>query len=240
VKLLILKAVALLFALACFTQTAVFALQRQPKAPAPVPETSSDSSFNPEELAKLAVVVVGEQRFRDTQTDKDRLVEDEFVQVLLGKGYSLASRSDVQAVVKEQRFQKSGLTEDNAAALGKMLNVPAVMVVRVTEFSSESKTNPKTKTQYTVARASMAARLIGVETGAVLWMGKLSESGNVSNRNDAPRALAHVAKSIATAFPERKPADKSTDSGKDRKSLKKAADHSKDRKTAKPSADSGN
>ena len=30
----------------------------------------------------------------------------------------------MQSVVKEQQFQRTGLTEDNAAAFGKLLNVP--------------------------------------------------------------------------------------------------------------------
>jgi len=170
----------------------------------PGPETSSDSSFDPKALTKLAVIVVGEARGREFQTDQQRLVEDEFVQILLTKGYRVVSRSDVQAVMKEQRFQRSGLTEDDAAALGKLLNVPAVMVVRVTEFSTEASSNPRTRARYTTARASMGARLVGVETGTILWMGKHSQSGAVENRTEAPRALSRMAKTIASAFPDQK------------------------------------
>jgi hypothetical protein len=181
------------------------------------PETSSDPAFHPDKLTKMAVIVVGESRGgggglgrlggvpRDTQSDQQRLVEDEFVQSLLQKGYSITARSDVEAVMKEQGFQRSGLTEGNAAAIGKILNVPAVLVVRITESSTQSRMNPRIRGQVLEARASMGARLVGVESAEIWWIGKHNMARIVESRGEASDVLAAVAKAIAMAFPDKKP-----------------------------------
>ena len=150
--------------------------------------------------------MIGTGRPREIQTDQQRLVEDEFVQVLLQKGYSLVSRSDIQSVVKEQQFQRAGLTEDNAAALGKLLNVPAVMVLKITECTAESQRDPRTGLPIWIGRASLGARLISVESGNIWWTGKHTESGQVRGRGEASLVLADVAKNIAMAFPDKAPA----------------------------------
>ena len=208
-----LKAAVLLlaFAWACQGLATAAPPRRGPRRP---PETSSDAAFHPEAIAKLAVIVVSERRGapgREVQTDQQRLVEDEFVQALLAKGYSVASRSDVEAIVKEQRFQRSGLTEGDAAAIGKMLNVPAVLVVRVTEASAQNVMAPKTRRYVTEVRATMGARLIGVESGSVWWIGKHGDVRLGASRGAVTDILADVADSLAAAFPGHKPEDKPAD-----------------------------
>jgi hypothetical protein len=49
----------------------------------------------------------------------------------------------------------------------------------------------------------MSARLIGVETGKILWTGKYSQSGTCSDTSKVSQAVCRVAKSIASAFPSR-------------------------------------
>lgn len=111
------KAVVLLIVLLWPGQYTVVCAQRQSKGGSRKPQTSADNSFDPAKATKLAVIVEGNSRPRmtQTQTDQQRLVEDQFIEILIQKGYSLVSRSDIQSVMKEQQFQRSGLTEDNAA-----------------------------------------------------------------------------------------------------------------------------
>jgi hypothetical protein len=202
-------AVLLLAAYWCISSLAL-AQQRRARATKPKPETSQDSSFDPKQLTKLAVLVVGSgpsrglaRGNRDTLTDQQRLVEDEFVEILLQKGYSLVSRSDIQAVIKEQRFQKSGLTEDNAVDVGKLLNVPAVLVVSVTTFSAENQVNQRTRKSFLVGIATLGARLVSVESGAIWWSGTHGETRAINGRAEARDVLAYVAKNVAAAFPDR-------------------------------------
>jgi len=173
-------------------------------------ETSADPSFNPEKIPKLAVIVFGPQHRNRGQTDSERCVEDVFVGVLMRKGYSVVSRSDLQSVFEEQRFQKSGLTESDAAAIGKILNVPAVMVVKVTDMSTVSKRLPANRS-VTEATAGMGVRVISVENASVLWIGTFRQSRIVNSKSDVSEVLADVAKRIASAFPPQKSPKESTE-----------------------------
>ncbi len=202
-----LQAVSLLLTVVlCHPQTSL-GVQRQGRNARTKPQTSADAKFDPSMITKLAVVVVGDtnggtvRHMRQAQTDPQRLVEDQFIEVLVQKGYNLVSRSDLQAMVKEQQFQQSGLTEESAVALGKLLNVPAVLVVRITDSGTENQRNPRTGMNLVVGRASLGARLVSVETGGIWWTGKHTESGAVRGRGENSLVLADTARNIALAFP---------------------------------------
>jgi hypothetical protein len=65
-------------------------------------------------------------------------------------------------LLKEQKFQTSGITSDeDATKAGKILNVPAVMLVNIPKFKEE---------------INMTAKIIDVEDGSVLWIGSGSGS----------------------------------------------------------------
>jgi hypothetical protein len=169
-------------------------------------ESTSDSAFDPELFPKLAIIVTDEAHHHNSrsqsQSNAERFVEDEFMPVLLKKGYSIATRSDVQAIVKEQRFQRSGLTESDATKIGKILNVPAVLIVGITEMGSVSKRLGRR--ELVEGRVSIGARLIGVETAKVLWIGKCSRARPLTTGTDASPLIGDVAKAIALAMPPRK------------------------------------
>ena len=240
-----LKAMALLLVFSWYGPSAVLAYQIPRKGRAPMtksgrpldpqaaqgPETSSDASFDPKTLVKLAVLVAVEEGRRNPQTNQQRVVEDEFIKTLIGKGYSIVSRSDMKLVTREQQLQKSGLTDDNAVAIGKLLNVPAVMVVRITEAGIENQRGPAAKRPVTVARAALSARLMSVENGLILWTGTHLESG--VGRSDVLAGVADVARTLAGSFPDHDPAtapsrtradkDSANDSSFDPKALAKLA-----------------
>lgn len=133
-----------------------------------------------------------------------RLIEDEFISVLLSKGYSIASRSDTESIRDEMKFQRSGLTDKDAAEVGKMLNVPAVLIVSVTQFEGKSKSYRFSRQtyRYYVTRAAMGARLISVEKGEVLWIGSHNDEYRSEDRGGTD-ALSGLARTIATGFPDR-------------------------------------
>ena len=84
-------------------------------------------------------------------------IGDLFEMELLKKGYTPVLRGKVQALLKEQEFQASDITsEEGAAAAGKILNVPAVMLISIPKYEEDM---------------SMTVKMIDVEGGAVLWMG---------------------------------------------------------------------
>ncbi|MCX5637826.1 MAG: hypothetical protein NTX52_09070 [Planctomycetota bacterium] len=105
-------------------------------------------------LDKVAVVDV--QGDINGELAKNQIA-DFFAMELLKKGFAPVERVEVQALLKEQQFQTSGLTSpEGAARAGKILNVPAILVVNIPNFGEE---------------ISMTAKMINVEDGGILWMG---------------------------------------------------------------------
>jgi len=105
-------------------------------------------------LTKVAVIEVSGAVRGDAVKNQ---IGDFFAMELLKKGYTPVERAQVQALLKEQKFQESEVTSDqDAAKAGKILNVPAVIVVNIPTYKEEM---------------NMTAKIIDVEDGSVLWVG---------------------------------------------------------------------
>jgi hypothetical protein len=77
---------------------------------------------------------------------------------LMKKGYKVIERSRVKAILKEQEFQASDLADPQGAAkAGKILNVPAVLMIDIPKYGSE--------------KLNMSAKLVDVQTAEILWIG---------------------------------------------------------------------
>jgi len=150
-------------------------------------------SFDANQIPKIAVLM---QEYHGVSTG---LIEDEFIAALLDKGYQVASRSDIEYVLKELRFQRSGLTDSDAAQIGKMLNVPAVLIVEIRGLK-------RTKDS---VHAALGARLVSVERAEVLWISRASYPtlGDLLtfglDHDDPDAVLKYLAAKIAHAFPSR-------------------------------------
>lgn len=145
---------------------------------------------------KIAIVVLSERKYQVPE----RAIEDQFISGLLGKGYAVASRSDVQTVFQELKFQQSGMTEADAARLGKLLNVPAVLVVAVTQLDSHR----NSQGMYNLD-AAMGARLLSVEKAEILWINSAAYQP-IFVTKDAPNkeaTLIYLAKKLVDSFPSR-------------------------------------
>jgi len=125
-------------------------------------------------INKVAIVdVVGDV---GSNMAKNQL-SDMFAMELVKKGFTPVERSQVQSLLKEHEFQAGNLTpEEDAVRAGKILNVPAVAIINVSVRGEEM---------------SMTAKIIEVETGAVVWIG--SGSGSTG------RTLATIAGAAAGA-----------------------------------------
>ena len=83
-------------------------------------------------------------------------IADFFSMELLKRGYSPIERAQVHVLLKEQEFQASAVTSDqDAARAGRILNVPAVLIVNVPKFGED---------------IQMTAKMIDVEDGSILWL----------------------------------------------------------------------
>jgi len=166
------------------------------------------SSFSARSLTKLAVVV--EDKTSRSHGDEDALVrsvEDQFIAKLLEKGYQVSARSDVKKVLEEIRFQQSGLTEDGAAKLGRMLNASAVLIVTINSASVNSRNtgwviNGVPQQRHT-AICNMSARLISVEKAEILGISSFTSRVSASDQNDTSPGAVFAARIIAEAIPAR-------------------------------------
>lgn len=110
-------------------------------------------------LTKVAVVDVSGSIKGDPAKNQ---IGDFFGMELMKKGYTIVERAQVQTLLKEQEFQASDITTaDGAAKAGRILNVPAVLIVSIPTYKEQ---------------ISMTAKIVDVEDGTVIWMGSGSGS----------------------------------------------------------------
>ena len=163
------------------------------------PRSVTSANFNPEKFSRVAVVAIAEQP--NINPGLLRRMEDEFTMEIINKGYSVVSRSDVQRVMKEIDFQQnSGLTdsgERTASKIGKILNVPGIVLVGVNNVGEREHYTPSSSgysrnkkgevssyshgpSSMVISSAAVRARLIDVQTTDVLWIGQANSGGGDS------------------------------------------------------------
>jgi len=87
---------------------------------------------------------------------------DFFNMELLRKGFTPVERSQIEEVLSEQDFQRGDVTRpQNAAKVGRVLNVDTVVILNVPTFGE---------------KISMTAKMVDVEDGSLVWMGEGSGS----------------------------------------------------------------
>ncbi|MGD8786975.1 MAG: CsgG/HfaB family protein [Phycisphaerales bacterium] len=117
-------------------------------------DSFSRAGYNFSRIDKIAIVAVeGALQSEAAQNQ----IADFFALEFLKKGYAPIERAQVQALLEEQQFQASDLTNEvGAAQAGKILNAPAVLIINIPNFGEE---------------ISISAKLIDVEDGSILWLG---------------------------------------------------------------------
>jgi uncharacterized membrane protein len=123
-------------------------------------ESSFRAGYNFGAIDKIAVVdVIGPVGGEGAKNQ----IADFFTMELMQKGYTPIERSQVQILLNEQKFQRSNITSDaEMAQAGRILNVPVVLYVNVSEFSED---------------ISMTAKIVDVQDGGIVWTGWTEGSG---------------------------------------------------------------
>ena len=118
-------------------------------------ESSFRVSYDFGALDKIAIVAVEGSVKSDLARDQ---IADIFAMELLRKGYAPISRAQVKALLKERQLESTSLTTVEAASeAGLILDVPVVLVADIPHFGKET---------------SITAKMINVEDGSILWMGR--------------------------------------------------------------------
>ncbi|MFP4027203.1 MAG: glycine zipper 2TM domain-containing protein [Candidatus Brocadiia bacterium] len=135
-------------------------------------ESFVKEGYDYSKIDKLAVVEIGGDIAGEASKNQ---VADYLSQEMFKKGYDVIERKQVHAILEEQNFQRSDLTtSQGAAAAGRILNVPAVVIANLSVNGE---------------RLSMTAKMIETETAMVLWIG----SGYGATR----RTLATIGGAVA-------------------------------------------
>ncbi|MEW6259427.1 MAG: hypothetical protein AB1547_05920 [Thermodesulfobacteriota bacterium] len=161
----------------------------------PVADTSFSPSFYQTDIDKVAVLVESQGRLISRNLSY-RYLEDDFITALMRKGYRVASRSDLKKLKIEVNFQHSGLTDFDAVQIGRMLNIPAIIVVSITSMDRIGHRTYNIQKYF----CAIGARLISVEKGEVLWIGKIAGYGYATSENELIPGLLY---SLAESFPPR-------------------------------------
>lgn len=177
----------------------------------PMPTVTTARMFNPASYPTIGVYVEDLSGGR-LQPGTIRLIEDAFMRQILANGYALAARSDIEKVIREQRLQASGVTEETIARVGRVLNVPAIILVSINSLTSERTRPPSIydpKMQYYQLGVTMSARLIAAERAEVLWLSSYGEDWKAASQrghpqDQWPRVLQHVADVVARGLPPRR------------------------------------
>jgi TolB-like protein len=122
-------------------------------------ESQAVMGYDFSKIDKVAIIEVTGRVYGETVKNQ---ISDYFTFELMKRGYQVIERKDIKPLLKEQEFQASDLTTDEGAAkAGKFLNVPAALVINVPKYDE---------------RLEMTAKLIDVENGTILWIGRGSST----------------------------------------------------------------
>jgi hypothetical protein len=131
-------------------------------------ESTAVAGYDFGRIDKIAIIEVSGRVYGEAAKNR---VSNLFAMKLMEKGYRLIERKDIKALLKEQQFQASDLTtKEGAAKAGRILNVPAVLMIDIPKYSG--------------GKMEMSAKLVDVEDATILWMG--------TGRGDTGRGLATV------------------------------------------------
>jgi hypothetical protein len=118
-------------------------------------ESQAVAGYDFGQIDKIAIVEVTGRVYGEAVKNQ---ISNLFTMELMKKGYKFIERKDIKTILKEQEFQASDITTDEGAArAGKVLNVPAVMLIDIPKYQDE--------------KMEMSAKLIDVEDGTILWIG---------------------------------------------------------------------
>jgi hypothetical protein len=163
-----------------------------------------------------------------TQIGSGDVISSIFEKYLLKAGYDVVERREVDRLLKEQSFTLSGAVDPaTAQQLGHILGVDALILGTITEFVPETSqivpaqplpdnyipTHRRYDNNYrsrrpdlgpqtvlTDAKVGLAARMVDVATGSVLWIGSDDEVG--SNIEDCADSISgKIMKGLKSIWP---------------------------------------
>lgn len=174
-----------------------------------MPRVTTSPRFSPQVYDRIAIYVENNNDNRRSYnrgaSGALREVEDEFMRAVIENGYTLAARSDLDQILREQELQQSSYTETAIAQRARAINVSAVIIVSI---------NGQTTTRFTPAlyqrgvnyyrsEASISARMISAELAQVVWLSSYQGSQTINNMDEQNNVLPLIARIVARGLPSK-------------------------------------
>ncbi len=122
-------------------------------------ESQAVMGYDFSKIDKVAIIEVTGRVYGESVKNQ---IGNYFTFELMKRGYQVIERKDIKTLLKEQEFQASDITTDaGAAKAGKILNVPAALLINVPKYDE---------------KLEMTAKLLDVENGTILWIGRGSST----------------------------------------------------------------
>jgi hypothetical protein len=135
-----------------------------------------------------------------------RQIEDECMSVLMEKGYTVPSRSDMSTVLAESRFQQTGSTDSTLLEAAKILNVQAILVVYQNMFDRSQRYIEQQNEYLYWWYRGIGARLLDVQSGEILWVSWIMSSRNTTRdgltRAEEDQFYLDIATKVVSVLPQ--------------------------------------
>ncbi|HBU69738.1 MAG TPA: hypothetical protein DEE98_05080 [Elusimicrobia bacterium] len=113
----------------------------------------------------------------DIYSNSGQMVSEIFMKHLLGAGYNVVERNELDAIMKEYNLSKSGLMNPEQIKQLKLSGVDALVAGSITKDTPEMNLFENGYPRFVAAQAGITCRMIDVETGELLWAGSDTYDG---------------------------------------------------------------
>jgi hypothetical protein len=163
--------------------------------------TSSALDNSTQPLKKIVTIIRGSQINTAIECD----IQNALMSGLMKKGFAIPARSDIDAALSELKLQNSGMTDDGATEIGKFLNTSVLMDISVNLIDREETVPVANNNNPSRYLTCVNARLIGVESGELLWVGSVyGEPVGITRLDDGyerREAIVNLTKKLLILFP---------------------------------------
>jgi curli biogenesis system outer membrane secretion channel CsgG len=120
------------------------------------------------------------------------MVSELFIKYLLGSGYNVIERTQLDAILKEYQLSSQGITDPaEAKRLGKIAGVDALVIGSIPYVVPERSFYDNGEMRYVAAQVGVTFRMISVETGEVIAAGS-----NTYDAMDVQTAFEYLVSSL--------------------------------------------
>ncbi|MEO1585431.1 MAG: PEGA domain-containing protein [Planctomycetota bacterium] len=156
------------------------------------------SGHDPRAYQKIALVSSS-----DVPLDGDEGLSEDVEAIvtnqLIDYGYQPINRSSVEAALDEIEIGDSGLTDGQAVQIGNFVQVPGIVVAKITGVRTIQERSRTSTTSDIKSEVTVTLKLINVETLAVEWNGR--NRGTVSGRDAYSEAVEKATEDLARSIP---------------------------------------